>query len=70
MKPRQLLNRSLNAASFIMTFHHQYAATVCIVTNFLTLLDLWCWGKVNNYSVHTQTDIVVDLSKDTSTVLF
>ena len=29
VKPSQLLNRSLNAASFIMTFHHQCAATVC-----------------------------------------
>ena len=58
MKPRQLVNRSLNAAYSVQQ--------QSVVTNFLTLLDPWCWGKINNYSVYTQTDIVVDLSKDTS----
>ena len=43
-----------------------------VITNFLVLMDSWYWKKINNYSVYTRTDIVVDndLSIDTSLVLF
>ena len=71
MKPRQLLNRSLNAASFIMTFHHQCAATVCSHKLPYSVGSMVLGKNLTTIqSTLKLTLLLINLSKDTSMVLF